>query len=308
LVANTVRVASGLTGITTAANAASPPVAALAEGALKAMFVTKLKVIAAVVLVGAVGTGAGLTSYRGLATGPGDPSVGEMTSAPTSDQSKDERVKQEIRRLEEQLEQVKRELARLEATFRFAEVPSPSEGILAFVGTDIKKGEQVPPDRIVSVKIGGEMKKYRQLRPGDVVIKGQLLAQLDDQLARADLTIKRAKLDVARVELAHAEKSKDEAHARYNTQQRLWNSERGRVTSEEELRGARLLWQKSSYDAESKNVAVAAAKAELEGAQAIVERHQIRSSVKGVIKNIHKGPGEAVRYLEPVFVIRVLED
>jgi DNA-directed RNA polymerase specialized sigma24 family protein len=37
-------------------------------------------------------------------------------------------------------------------------------------------------------------------------------------------------------------------------------------------------------------------------------RHQICSSVKGIIKNIYKGPGEAVRYLEPVFFIRVLED
>jgi RNA polymerase sigma factor (sigma-70 family) len=306
LVSNTVRVASGLTRVATAANAASPSVAALAEGVLKAMFITKLKVIAAVVLVGAVGTGAGLTSYRGLATG--DASAGEITSAPTSDQSKDERVKQEIRRLEEQLEQVKRELARLEATFRSTEVPSPSEGTILFVGTDMKEGEQVPADRIVSIKIDGELKKYRQLRPGDLVSKGQLLAQLDDRLARADKAIKDAKVGVANAELAAAEKTKDEAFLRYNTQQRLWNSERGRVTSEEELRGAKLLWQKSSYDSESKAQAVNQAKLEAKSAQTVLELHEIRSSVKGVIKNIHKGPGEAVRYLEPVFVIRVLED
>jgi multidrug efflux pump subunit AcrA (membrane-fusion protein) len=135
-----------------------------------------------------------------------------------------------------------------------------------------------------------------------------LLAQLDDRLARADKAIKDAKVGVANAELAAAEKTKDEAFLRYNTQQRLWNSERGRVTSEEELRGAKLLWQKSSYDSESKAQAVNQAKLEAKSAQTVLELHEIRSSVKRVIKNIHKGPGEAVRYLEPVFVIRVLED
>jgi RNA polymerase sigma factor (sigma-70 family) len=307
LVASAVRGAIGLTGITTAASAASPPVAALAEGALRTMFATKLKVIAAVVLVGAVGAGAGLTSYKGSGIGPDDASAEELAPGPASDQSKDERVKHRIRRLEEQLEQVKRELARLEGTFRFVEVPSPSEGILAFIGTDIKEEEQVPADRVISARIGGEVKKYRRLTLGDLVSKGQLLAQMDDELARADMTIKRKRLDVTEAEWASAKKTKDEAFARYNRQQRLWNSQKGEQTSEEELRGALILWEKSAYEAESKKAAMAAAKAELERAQVVVERHQIRSSVRGVIKQIHKGPGEAVKYLEPVFVIRVLE-
>jgi hypothetical protein len=56
----------------------------------------------------------------------------------------------------------------------------------------------------------------------------------------------------ALADLAAAEKTKDEAFARYNTQQRLWNSQGGRVTSEEELRGARQLLEKANADVESK--------------------------------------------------------
>jgi hypothetical protein len=63
----------------------------------------------------------------------------------------------------------------------------------------------------------------------------------------------------ALADLAKAEKTRDEAFARYNTQQRLWNSNSGRVTSEEEMRGARVPWERANADVEKKRAAVEAA-------------------------------------------------
>jgi HlyD family secretion protein len=405
LVNNIVRSVSSLRpGITTAAAGASPSVAALVEGVIKAMFLSKLKVIASVLLLSVVAAGGALTTYKTAVAGPA-PAAAEGPARISTDQTDEERVKEEVSRLEEQLERVKRELVRLEAGFRFAEVPSPSDGTILFIGTEIKEEEEVPPERVLSIKVGEQVKKYRRLKLGDVVKRGQMVAQLDDQLARHDVKVKQAKLQVAKAELMAAEKSAQEAFARYNTQTRLWHSEKGRAsteeelgraellwqkssqrattgkaevaaaeaelsraqsvlerhqlddqlarhdvevkqaklqvakaalaaaektakeslesfqnqtrlwqserrpaTTEEELRGAKQLWQKSSYDAVSKKAAVAAAEAELGRAQSVLERHQIHSSVNGVIRKIYKEPGEAVKYLEPVMRIRVLDD
>ena len=308
LVTNIVRSVTSLPpGITSAAAGASPSVAALVEGVIKAMFLSKLKVIASVLLLSAVAAGGALTTYKTAVAGPA-PAAAEGLAWISTDQTDEERVKEEVSRLEEQLERVKRELARLEASFRYAEVPSPTDGTILFIGTEIKEEEEVPPERVLFFKVGEQVKKYLRLRLGDVVKRGQMVAQLDDQLARHDVKVKQAKLQVVRAELAVAEKTAEEAFARYNTQIRFWHSERGPGTTEEELRGAKLLWQKSSYDAMTKKAAVAAAAAELGRAQSVLERHQIRSSVNGIIRNIYKEPGEAVKYLEPVMRIRVLDD
>jgi hypothetical protein len=69
LVVSTVKAASGAAG-ETAAGVLSPQVSALAEGVLKAMFSTRLRIVTALVLiVGALGIG-GVLSYRLAATEP----------------------------------------------------------------------------------------------------------------------------------------------------------------------------------------------------------------------------------------------
>src|SRR5947209_17969878 len=64
------------------------------------------------------------------------------------------------------------------------EVPSQRDGVLLFIGTDIKGGDKVAPGRTVTVKVGGAVKKYRRLEVGDQVEGGQLLARVDDRLGR----------------------------------------------------------------------------------------------------------------------------
>src|SRR5262249_38721991 len=62
------------------------------------------------------------------------------------------------------------------------EVPSQRDGVLLFVGTEVKPGEQVGPDRLIIVKRGDQETRYRRLKEGDTVEAGQLVALLDDRL------------------------------------------------------------------------------------------------------------------------------
>ena len=116
-------------------------------------------------------------------------------------------------------------------------MPSQRDGVLLVVGTEIKKGEKVPTDRIVTVKQNGQTTTYRRLREGDAVEEGQLLARVDDRLARLDLDVARSKLEGAVAELGAAAKTKEEAERRYQTVSKLM---RTRPLAEEELSTAKL--------------------------------------------------------------------
>lgn len=184
------------------------------------------------------------------------------------------------------------------------EVPGPHNGFLHFVGTEIKPGEQVPPDRVVSVTIGGEEKTFRQLKEGDVVEAGQLLGQLDDRLARDEWNMKRTKLEAGKAELAGAEKVRDEAEKRYQTQLRLQEGLGG--TTPEAVREAKLNWEKAYFDALGKQEALRLSNLEVSEALTVLQLHEVRSKIPGVVKTISKHPGEAVRSSEPLFLIQNL--
>ena len=88
--------------------------------------------------------------------------------------------------------------------------------VLLFIGTDIKGGEEVAPGRTVTVKVGGAVKKYRRLEVGDTVEEGQLLARVDDRLARDALAIKQAAVEAAEAHRRNAAKTRDEAKKRFD--------------------------------------------------------------------------------------------
>ena len=184
------------------------------------------------------------------------------------------------------------------------EVASQRDGILAMIGTEVTAGEEVPPDRLITVQVGKELKKYRRLKEDDPVTAGQLLARLDDRLARDEVAIKQDRLQAAEADLVAAEKSRDEARERYLRQMQLRAA--GEATSEEEIANARLAWTKEYYEAVNKKKSVDLARLELSQARTVLEMHEIRSTISGVIKAICKNPGEAVKTYEPVFQIRNL--
>jgi RNA polymerase sigma factor (sigma-70 family) len=262
------------------AGAISPQATALAEGVMKAMFLTKLKITTAVLLLlGLAGTGAGVWTYRSLAANPAN----ENTPNPVA--------------------QGKEELKTV------VKVPSLRDGVVLVIGTEVKEGEKVPADRLVSVKVGDTVKKYRRLKKGDVIEEGQLLAQLDDDMARAEVSIKEAKLAAAQADDNAAVRLRDEAKARWDTQIRLRIPKGGGIitTSAEDLRAAQATYERSYYDTVSKREAVKVADAELKQARKTLEMYQIRSRTRGVLQSILKHRGEAVKALESVFLIQVSE-
>jgi len=174
-------------------------------------------------------------------------------------------------------------------------VAAQREGIISFVGTEIKEGEKVPADQKIS-------KQYRRVRKGDHVEAGQLLGRVDDRLARDEMTIKEQKLSAAKADLVVSEKTRDEAKERFATQTELYKR---KATSLEEFRGAQLAVDKYTSEVASKQAAIAVAEAELNQARTVVEMHNIRSPVRGVIRTIYIHPGEGVQSLGLVFVIEL---
>jgi RNA polymerase sigma factor (sigma-70 family) len=256
--------------------AAVGPAAGLAEGVLRTMFLTKVRIVVMVVLLlSAVGVGAGGVAYHTLAGEPGkasgNPAAGR---APDGD---DSRV--------------------------LIQIPSRVDGVLVLVGTEIQEGETVPPGRVVTVKLGGEEKKYRRLRVGDKVEEGQLLARLDDALARDEVAIKKQKLEAAKADEIVSVKTRDEAEERYRTAQRLMSGGAKNVVSMEDVRAAKLTWDRYFYEEISKREAIKQSEAELNPALTMLKFHEIHSPVRGVITKIYKHVGEGVRAYEPVFQV-----
>jgi hypothetical protein len=165
------------------------------------------------------------------------------------------------------------------------EVSTQREGVLLFIGEEIKPGEEVPPDHIHTYFFGDQEHRYRKLKEGDIVKVNQVLGRIDDRLARDERNIKEKKLLAAIADYKTSVKTRDEAKQRYETQVTLYKS---KATSQEELRGALLAWDKYKYEVDSKDAAIEVAKSELAQNKNVVELHEIRIKILGVVNAIYK--------------------
>jgi RNA polymerase sigma factor (sigma-70 family) len=268
-------------GELTTAGVLSTNVAALTQGALTTMFLTKTKTLIAaalVVAIGAAGAGDRLLGWPAFAF---DQS-GAIATPAAADPGK--QAKQEV--------------------------PSQRDGVLQFIGTEIKEGENVPDSLTISVQVGEQTKKFRRLREGDIVEKGQLLARLDDRVW-AEVAQRKKPLEAAEAAWKAADKERQEYHARYLTEKKLWNTPNAYAEKRPlDLKSAELHYEIANYNALSKKKALELAellwKDEQVTLQVTVKRCEIRSEMRGVLKRIYKQPGEAVKSLEPVFLIEEL--
>ncbi len=141
------------------------------------------------------------------------------------------------------------------------------------------------------------------VKEGDIVKAGQLLAVVDDRLARDDLAVQEAKIKAAIADRDASAATRDEAEVKYHRQQRLMQQG---ATSQEELDSALLMWQRYKYECIGKGEAVTLAERERNKAQTTLHMHEIHSPIDGVIKSIFHKPGEAVKSApsyEPMFQI-----
>jgi multidrug resistance efflux pump len=187
------------------------------------------------------------------------------------------------------------------------EVPSPLAGVLVLVGTEIRSGEDVPAKDLVTVRIGEEEKRFRRLRVGDRVEQGQLLARLDERPARAEVAGCRLAIKMWEIERLDAEQERDVAKKRLDAFHQALRQARGCVTWDD-IRSIEGSLEIATLEEKAKNSTVRQARLELKSAQLTLSKHEIRSPVSGVIREIYKRPGEGVKAFEPILVIECDDD
>lgn len=183
------------------------------------------------------------------------------------------------------------------------DVPAQQNGVIEFIGTEVKPNEVVPPHVAKWKTMLGDKEVWiRELKEDDEVREGDLLAKLDSRRAMAEYDIKKSKVTQAIADASASEKLADEGKARYDTAQKLRRGGAGAI-SEEDVRMAMVTWHKYYLETVAKKEGVATAQAELRQAAVLVEMHEIRSRINGRIKTKYKRKGEAVKELEPVFQV-----
>jgi RNA polymerase sigma factor (sigma-70 family) len=262
-----------------AAGLVSARALALAKGAIKQMFLDKLRIWSVTLLLGGVGvTGAGIWAYHAVAG------------------SREARANDQI--------EAAKENSGLTSSVR---VPSRKDGIILVIGSEIAKGEKLPAEQTITVTIDNQSRQFRRLRRGDRVEQGQLLAIVDDPLGGSDVAIKEAKLAAAEADRTATEKTRDEAKKRWETTERLYNQSRLSV-SLEDVRSAELPYSRFVYEEKSKVEAIKVAAGELQQAKTALKMREIRSPRRGIIQKICFRRGEGVHALEPVIIIQVPDE
>jgi RNA polymerase sigma factor (sigma-70 family) len=166
-----------------------------------------------------------------------------------------------------------------------------------------KPGDNVVPGMVRVVR---EKKRFRKLKIGDEIKEGQLLALVNPELAIHDVEIKLAKLESRMADLRASIKTKDEAENRYQAMLDTISKNRN-AFSQDEVRGSRLTRDRYIEEEKAKAAAVFVAEQELRSALMTLKMHEIRSMSRGVLKVIEKKQGEAVRELETVLQIQIVD-
>jgi len=142
---------------------------------------------------------------------------------------------------------------------------------------------------------------FFKLEVGDEVKKDQLVALVNPVLALDDLGIRAAKLEASESDRRASEKTRDEAHKRFQQQSLLRQKGAG---SDEEYRSAELFWRRYIDEEVGKAALVVQSQRELNAAVTTLKMHEIRSSIPGVIKTIYRNRGEAIKNLEPLLQVQ----
>jgi RNA polymerase sigma factor (sigma-70 family) len=258
---------------------ASTRAVSLAEGVLRTMLLTKVKATAAVILLtaGLVAFGVGWlprsANVKGAPPAPDEPPPAKAPTPPP------------------------------ERPADVVDISAERDGRLVLLGTEIKDGDKVQAEDVVTTMIDGKVCRFRRLNVGDRVEDGQFIGQIDDELARIEVARAKAKVRAAEADRVAAEKTRDEARARLNALDELRLKTPGSV-SPEEYRGAELTQVRFAQEEIAKAAQVRAAELDVAAAEKLLALHQIRA-VRGEIKAILIRPGQSVKAGDTVVRIRV---
>jgi multidrug resistance efflux pump len=191
-----------------------------------------------------------------------------------------------------------------EAAGEVRAVRGTRDGVLDLIGTEVKADEKVAPELVLTRGSGADARRYRRLRPGDAVEAGQVIAYLDGRLARLDAAIKEAGLRAAEAELRFAGFMRQAAESRVRTMEEAMKRVPGSV-AREDYDEARQNARRRGEDEAARRAKVEICRANAEDAKKALAAGEIRSPVRGTIRQLLKVPGEAVWPGEPVLRLAV---
>jgi RNA polymerase sigma factor (sigma-70 family) len=181
-------------------------------------------------------------------------------------------------------------------------VRSLHDGVLVVVGTPLKNSEVVPSDDTLAVTGGGKTVRYRRMRVGDTVEAGQLIARLDDRLARSEVSLLEASLEAANADRRSAIKAKEEAERRVSAMEESMRRIPGSV-SKDDYEGAKLIAKRYFEEAIAFTSAVRVCEEQIKRARTVLAGYEIHSPVGGVVREVLKQAGEAVHPIDPILRI-----
>jgi WD40 repeat protein len=155
-----------------------------------------------------------------------------------------------------------------------------------------RRWQETDPIEPGKVKLMSETKTFRLLQENTPVRYDQLLGVIDPRLTHAEMDIKVAKLLSAQAEVYSAVKTRDEAKTRYDRTLRLY---RANNSSDEELAGAKLTWERYVEEEKAKQAALEVARREVSQTDTVLRLHEIRSPLNGVVRRMLKRTGESVK-------------
>jgi len=181
-------------------------------------------------------------------------------------------------------------------------VSAERDGVLLVIGTEIKPGEKVAPDRVVIVPVGGMQKSYRTWQEGDAVDQGDLLARLDDRLVRGKVAVKAAAVEAAEAKHKAAVSMKEEAKRRLASILKLRQKVKDAV-SDDAVGAAMVTVDRYINEEVAAAAQIRRAKADLAVVQAELALYEVRSPTRGVIGRIERTSGEAVKKGQTFLII-----
>ncbi len=178
--------------------------------------------------------------------------------------------------------------------FDRVDVPSREDGTIAWLGVETT-GENVDPkDLFINPH---NKQQYRRLRLGDKVVKGQIIAQLNDDRAVLECDIANSNIQGAKAQLDAA------SHAIQYYQANL-DIEIKANSSTSAIVGARASLAKAVSEKASKEWDVQRAEGEEKKAQEKLRNHFIKAPRDGEVVQVLKQIGEGVKASDPVLQIQ----
>jgi multidrug efflux pump subunit AcrA (membrane-fusion protein) len=191
---------------------------------------------------------------------------------------------------------------------RVVRVASRIDGVFAALATEPADGVEPPPGRSVTLKSRGQERTLRVLKAGDRVAKGQVVAVLEDALARGQREVAEGQVKIAEAEEKLAEMAWMVAYDDRIRQERRHMPAMGRGYQDDEWAYRNLLVRQKRTEWECKKEALKLARVKAANARTFLELHTIRSPVAGVIRRAPVQPGEAVKQFETVVAVEAEGD